>query len=78
MVTSERSLMAEAPPPVTQVPFTAKQPALKSMPWAKVEVAFPVWLIARTLRPCEMVEEAVVEVALKASNTASPATESLV
>ena len=41
-MTSVRSPIALAPPPVIHVPFIARQPALKSIPWANVEVALPV------------------------------------
>ena len=43
---------------VRHVPFTAKQPALMVKPFAPVEVAVPLWLKVRTLRPPWNVEVA--------------------
>src|SRR3989344_8402021 len=45
-------------PDVMQVPSTAKQPSARSMPFVKVEVAPPDWLMAKTLMPPAKVEVA--------------------
>ena len=59
------------PPPEIQVPFTARQPAETSIPWAKVEVAF---VSVTSIAPAKV--EVAVVVPVKNADTISPTTES--
>ena len=54
----------DAPLPAQLPSAILKHPPVKVIPLAKVEVAVPVWLMAKTLSPPANVEVAVEEVAL--------------
>ena len=62
------------PPPVTQVPLTAKHPEVILIPFAKVDDAFPVIESAPAESPPANVDVAVVDVAKKLLATIVPAT----
>ena len=46
------------PPPVMQVLLTEKHPVARLIPLVNVDVAEPVWLMAKTFKPPEKVEVA--------------------